>query len=157
MAYPPLDPDDCTMVRTIRIIGEYWTLLILREAFFGVTRFDHMQEHLGIARNLLTGRLSKLVEHGLLEKRPYRASGQRTRHEYFLSQKGQALYPALIALTQWGNQYTVPAGERPLTFVRRNTNDELQVKVLDTEGAEIQGIEEIRAIPWPNKQKQRPE
>jgi len=94
----------CPIARALDAVGEWWSLLILREAFFGVRRFDDFQAKLGIARNVLAARLKSLVATGLLEKRPLPDEGAR-RVEYRLTAKGKALRPVLLALAEWGNQW----------------------------------------------------
>ena len=94
----------CPIARALDLIGEWWTLLILREAFAGVRRFDEFQGNLGIARNILAARLKSLVAAGILEKRPLPEEGAR-RIEYRLSAKGKALRPILLALAEWGNTF----------------------------------------------------
>lgn len=103
--------ENCSIARTLDVVGEKWTLLILREAFYGVRRFADFHAAIGCARNLLSDRLATLVEHGVLDRRPYRDAGQRERHEYRLTDKGLDLLPAVVALMQWGDQYlSDPAG-----------------------------------------------
>jgi DNA-binding HxlR family transcriptional regulator len=95
---------DCSIARTLEIVGERWTLLIVRDALRGLHRFDQFQESLGIARNVLTDRLNRLVEVGILERVLY--SDKPERHEYHLTPKGQALSVPLAGLRQWGDEYT---------------------------------------------------
>src|SRR6266498_1598794 len=95
--------ENCSVARTLEIVGERWTLLVLREAFLGVRRFERMQHDLGIARNILADRLQKLVGQGILERRSY--TERPPRFEYRLTQKGIDLYPAIIALMEWGDRY----------------------------------------------------
>ena len=84
-------------------VGDRWTFLVLREAFFGTRRFTDLQSHLGIARNLLTDRLRRLVEDGLLERRQYQE--RPVRHEYRLTDKGRDLYPTIVALKEWADRW----------------------------------------------------
>lgn len=98
----------CSVARTVEVVGERWTMLILREAFLGVKRFDHIQRDLGIARNILSDRLGKLVDQEILEKRRY--SERPPRYEYRLTAKGRDLYPIVVTLMQWGDKYTAPGG-----------------------------------------------
>ncbi|MCP3853812.1 MAG: helix-turn-helix transcriptional regulator [Actinomycetia bacterium] len=93
----------CSIARTLDIIGDRWTLLILRNVFRGVRRFTLIQEDLGVARNLLSDRLSRLVDAGVLEKVPYQ--DRPVRHEYRLTPKGVELSPALVALMKWGDDW----------------------------------------------------
>lgn len=103
----------CSIARTLEVIGDRWTMLILRDAFRGVRRFDAFQGDLGIARNLLTDRLTKLVEHGVLEKQLYQA--HPPRYEYRLTRKGIDLSPALVALMRWGDKW-LAEGEPPVSL-----------------------------------------
>ena len=95
----------CAIARTMAILGERWTFVILRSAFTGARRFEDYQQGTKIARNILTDRLKTLVEHGILERRPYAEHPGRTLYEYRLTDKGLDLYPVLVSLMQWGNQY----------------------------------------------------
>jgi len=97
--------ENCSVQRTLDVIGEKWTLLVLREAFNGVRRFDDMRRHLRVSESVLADRLRTLVDAGVLETAPYQAPGQRSRREYRLTTKGFDLYPILIALLQWGDRY----------------------------------------------------
>jgi DNA-binding HxlR family transcriptional regulator len=99
---------DCAVARSLEVIGERWTLLIVRDAFYGVTRFSDFRDHLDIPRAVLTERLNLLVEHGILA-RTAAASG---RDEYALTEKGQRLWPIVRSLMAWGNEYYVPDGRR---------------------------------------------
>ena len=96
---------NCSVARTLEIIGEKWTLLVLREAYYGARRFGDLQARLGIARNLLTDRLATLVDAGVLDRVPYQEPGARTRNEYRLTPAGRELFPVLVALLQWGDAY----------------------------------------------------
>ncbi len=93
----------CSIARTLEVVGEWWTMLLVREAFNGVRRFDDFQARLGIARNVLATRLQSLVDHGILERRQYQDRPQR--FEYRLTPKGLALYPVLISLMVWGDTW----------------------------------------------------
>jgi DNA-binding HxlR family transcriptional regulator len=104
------DTANCSIGAAVRIIGERQTFLVLREAFNGVRRFDDMQRRTAIPRQVLSDRLARLVEEGLLRKVPYRDSGQRRRDEYRLTDKGLDLYPVLMALRTWGDRYMAPDG-----------------------------------------------
>jgi DNA-binding HxlR family transcriptional regulator len=93
----------CSIAATLEVIGDRWTILILRDAFRGVRRFEEIQHDLGIARNVLADRLGKLVDHGILAKRQYQ--DRPVRHEYRLTAKGVDLSPALVALMRWGDKH----------------------------------------------------
>src|ERR1700761_3568780 len=108
MRHTPFDTLQCPIARSLDRVGEWWSILILRDAFQGKTRFDHFQKSLGIAPNMLTRRLATLVEAGLLERRLY--SEKPPRHEYVLTQKGRDFRPVLVALLAWGNKHFAPEG-----------------------------------------------
>src|ERR671929_524192 len=105
MRHDDLAEMPCSIARSMAVLGERWTLVILREAFMRARRFEDYQQGTGIARNILTDRLNKLVEHGILERRPYAEHPGRTLYEYRLTDKGLDLYPVLVALMQWGDRY----------------------------------------------------
>jgi DNA-binding HxlR family transcriptional regulator len=105
---------DCSIASTLQVIGDRWTLLVLRDAFRGVRRFDDFAADLGIARNLLADRLGRLVEHGILAKVPYQE--RPVRHEYRLTAKGRDLSPALVAFMHWGDKH-LAADEPPVVLV----------------------------------------
>src|ERR1700748_1389387 len=100
--YSAYDSDTCSIARTLALIGDRWTLLVLREVPNGVRRFDELAAHLGIARNVLSHRLARLAQAGLVERTAYREPGARERHEYRLSTPGRELSPGLLALIDWG-------------------------------------------------------
>src|SRR5512140_1508372 len=103
---------NCSVARTLEVIGEWWSMLVVREAFNGVRRFDDFQAHLGIARNVLATRLQSLVEHGILERRLYQDRPER--YEYRLTEKGRDLYPVLITMMRWGDKWEAGAEGPPV-------------------------------------------
>lgn len=122
----------CPVARTLEIVGERWTLLIVREAFLGRTRFAAFRERLGVAPDVLTARLATLVEAGILERRPYRDGG-RTREEYLLTPAGRDLAPVLVALSDWGGAH-LPAVAHPASVPIDRTTGERVRAVLLTDG-----------------------
>ncbi len=112
----------CSIARTLEVIGEWWTLLILRDAFLGVRRFDDFQRDLGIARNILTDRLNSLVEHGILRRDRYQE--HPPRDEYRLTEKGLDLYPVLISLMGWGDRWTAGEAGPPIVLEHRGCGHE---------------------------------
>ena len=106
---------NCSIARTLDVIGEWWTPLILRDAFRGTTRFDDFQASLGMARSVLTARLAKLTEHGVLERTAY--SEHPPRYEYRLTEKGRALFPVIAALMQWGDTWAATEAGPPVLLV----------------------------------------
>ena len=103
------DSVNCAIGATVGILGERPSFLVLREAFNGVRRFDDMQRRTGMPRQVLSQRLARLVDEGLLRKVPYQESGQRRRTEYRLTEKGLDLYPVLVAMMEWGDKHEVGA------------------------------------------------
>ena len=97
--------ENCTVRRALAVLGDRWTVVVMREVFNGIRRFDDMRIRTSIPRQVLTGRLASLVSEGLLRREPYRAPGQRQRQEYKLTAKGLDLYPILVALNEWGSAY----------------------------------------------------
>ena len=143
---------NCSLAQTLEVIGERWTLLILRDAFFGSRRFQQFQESLGIARNILTVRLHRLVEEGILEKRP---TDEGERHEYRLTAKGLDLQPVLLAMTHWGDQHKPhPKGAR-LVFVERATGEPIaRMRVRSREGRPLEP-REVSVVVGPALQASR--
>lgn len=103
MRWEDLSDEPCSLARTLAVIGDRWTLLVLREAFLKVRRFDEFRENLGIARQVLTERLAHLVEEGVFAKALYQDNPPR--YEYRLTEKGLGLYPAILALVHWGDAH----------------------------------------------------
>jgi DNA-binding HxlR family transcriptional regulator len=102
--------DRCSLARTLEVVGARSTFLILREAFYGTTRFDDFAARVGVSESVAAARLRELVDEGLLEREAYREPGQRTRHQYRLTAKGADLLPALVALMQWGDRWLAEDG-----------------------------------------------
>jgi DNA-binding HxlR family transcriptional regulator len=113
---------DCSIAQTLEVVGEWWTLMILRDAFQGVRRFDDFQQDLGIARNVLTQRLQRLVSERILERRRYQT--QPERFEYRLTEKGIDLYPVLISLMRWGDRWAVGKDGPPLVLTHKSCGHE---------------------------------
>jgi DNA-binding HxlR family transcriptional regulator len=109
-------PETCSIGRAMEILGERWTFLILREAFYGVRRFSDMQRNLGIARNILSTRLQTLTRAGILERRRYQEEPER--FEYRLTDAGRDLYPAILAIMRWGDEHLV--GAQPPVVLRHS-------------------------------------
>jgi DNA-binding HxlR family transcriptional regulator len=119
---------ECPLSTTLQHVGEWWTLLILHDAFDGFTRFDEFQENLKISSSMLTSRLKTLVADGLLERRPYQSNP--TRHEYVLTDLGRSLRPVIVALAAWGNQRLDP-GQRSMILVDAESGQEVEPVVVD--------------------------
>jgi DNA-binding HxlR family transcriptional regulator len=137
---------NCSIARALEVVGERWTLLIVRDAFLGLRRFDEFQERLGIARNVLADRLNRLVDEGILERVRY--SERPGRFEYQLTRKGRDLVPALVSLGQWGDKYR---SEKPPTLLRRKSDRKLVVAALVPKGSDILRVEEVELAPGPGR------
>jgi DNA-binding HxlR family transcriptional regulator len=117
----------CSIAATLEVIGDPWTLLVIRDAFRGVRRFEQWQEKLGVARNVLAARLKTLVQHGVLEPRVY--SERPLRHEYVLTRKGKDLIPVLMTLHDWGSRHLYGAEGSGVGFVHKPCGHELETMV----------------------------
>jgi DNA-binding HxlR family transcriptional regulator len=135
---------NCSVARALEIVGERWTLLIVRDAFLGRRRFDEFQESLGIARNVLTERLTRLVEEGILERVRY--SERPERHEYHLTPKGRDLQIAMAGLRQWGDKYL---SEKPPRIMRRKSDRRPVIAAFVPKGTEVLHPDEIESVPGP--------
>jgi DNA-binding HxlR family transcriptional regulator len=113
----------CPVASTLEVVGERWTLLIIRDVFLGIRRFEDLQRDLGVARNILQVRLERLVEEGILVKRAYQQ--RPLRSEYRLTEKGADLWPVLVAMLQWGDRYALDGGDRPMVLQHRDCGGEL--------------------------------
>jgi len=123
-----LEDRECPLSSTLGLVGEWWTLLILHDAFDGYTRFDQFQENLGISSSLLTSRLKRLVARGLLERRQYQTNPPR--HEYVLTELGRSLRPVVVVLAAWGNARLAP-DQRSMVLVDAETGTEAEPVVVD--------------------------
>ena len=145
--------ENCTIRGTLEIVGEKWSLLVLREAFFGIRRFDDFHRVLGCARNLLSDRLAKLVDHGVLQRVAYQEPGKRSRHEYHLTEKGLDLQPALVALMQWGDRYAAsPAGPQAL-LTHRDCGEPIGLELVCAAGHTVESAREVTPLPGPGARK----
>jgi DNA-binding HxlR family transcriptional regulator len=141
------DRSRCSVAGTLAVVGEKWSLLVLREAFLGVRRFADFQRILGAPKAVLTDRLATLVESGVLARVPYQAEGERQRHEYRLTEKGLDLYPALVALMAWGDRYLAEDGVAPLELRHRDCGAPVRLALVCDEGHELAGARAVRASP----------
>lgn len=116
MEWLDVSTENCPVQSTLDLVGEKWTLLILRDAFIRVRRFDDFRRHLGLSDAVLADRLRKLVAADILTAVPYQQAGSRTRHEYRLTSKGRDLWPILMALRQWGETYAAAPKARSSTY-----------------------------------------
>jgi DNA-binding HxlR family transcriptional regulator len=124
----------CSVARTLQVVGERWTLLVLREAFYGMRRFEDFQRGTGAPRNVLTARLRTLVDNGILERVPYQEPGSRRRHEYRLTARGRDLFPALVAIMQWGDAHLAGPEGPPVVLRHRDCGAPLSAVLTCAEG-----------------------
>jgi DNA-binding HxlR family transcriptional regulator len=129
----PVAPSDCNLWKAFELIGDRWTLVILRSALYGVRRFDDFQAELEIPRSVLSSRLAALVEIRIMERREYREDRQRARIEYPLTEMGQALGLPFMAMTEWSDRW-IGDGSSPLTLRSRTTGQKLSVALVDERG-----------------------
>jgi DNA-binding HxlR family transcriptional regulator len=135
----------CSVAQCLDVVGDSWTMLIVRDAFAGVTRFDEFQDLLGMPRNTLQDRLTKLVRAGVLVKVPY--SEHPLRYDYQLTGKGRDLWPVLAAMRQWGDQHGLPAG--PVRMVHTGCGGAARaITVCATCGQPV-GPDEVAPVPAP--------
>lgn len=149
MEWLEYDTDNCSIQRTLDVIGEKWTLLVLREAFNGVRRFDQIRDHVGVSDPVLSDRLRKLVAAGVLEASPYREPGRRTRHEYRLTEKGLDLYPVMIALLRWGDRYCAHPSGPSVLVTHRGCDEPVEAVVECASGHRLDSPKDARAVPGP--------
>lgn len=132
----PVPVSACALAMAAEEIGDRWSLLILREAFYGVVRYEDMRADLGIPRSMLSDRLAKLVARGCLEKQPYRAAGDRRRDGYVLTEKGRGLAITFIALTRWSETFILGA-PGPIDIVDVDTGKPLDPALVDEDGTVV--------------------
>ena len=119
MKWNQLGEMDCPVARSLSILGDRWTLLIIRNALLNTKRFDDFHEQLGMTRHLLAERLNRLIEHGIMVKVPYQTTPKR--YEYTLTEQGKSLYPIILSLSEWGNQWLNPDQQYPqLHYLHKN-------------------------------------
>jgi DNA-binding HxlR family transcriptional regulator len=123
----------CNLARSFELIGDRWTLLILRSAMYGVCRFDDFQADLDVPRSVLSNRLAGLVESGIVERREYREEGQRARVEYPLTKMGRGLALPFFAMTEWGDKW-LGDGVSPLTLRSKTSGQKFAVALVDEHG-----------------------
>jgi DNA-binding HxlR family transcriptional regulator len=141
------DSQICSIAGALEVVGERWSLLIVRNVMLRLRRFDEMQDNLGIARNVLQTRLTRLVEHDVLERRLYQE--HPPRYEYRLTEKGLDLWPTIVALMQWGDRYAVPPEGPVVLLEHRGCGGAVdEHRVCATCGAKL-SVRDSRATPGP--------
>ncbi len=128
MRWDELEKETCSVARTLAVIGDRWTLMLLRECFMGVRRFEHFQARLGISRTIVRDRLKHLVEHDILERHRYET--HPPRYEYRLTDAGLALHPIMISIVQWGDAYRAEQSGPPLIRTHRSCGHRLDARLV---------------------------
>jgi DNA-binding HxlR family transcriptional regulator len=136
----------CSVAQCLEVVGEWWSMLIVRDAFLGVSRFDQFSERLGISRNILHRRLNHLVSNGVLRRVRY--LDHPPRYEYRLTTKGRDLWPVLTAMRQWGDRYAAPGGP-PLELVHRGCGRVCGAVMTCSACAKPVGPADVQAVPGP--------
>jgi DNA-binding HxlR family transcriptional regulator len=139
----------CSMARALDVVRSKSALLIMREAFYGTTRFDDFSQRTGISEPVTAARLAELVEDGLLAKQPYREPGQRTRLAYQLTDKGAELFPVLVALMEWGDRWLAPDGA-PVILTHQNCGEPVHVELRCAAGHEA-SVDELDLEAGPGR------
>ena len=139
-----LDTANCPIARTLDVIGDWWSLLIVRDAFLGKRRFSEFQKSLGLAKNILCVQLQKLVSHGVLTTGP--TSDGSAYQEYRLTEKGHSLYLVLVALRQWGERNLFEKGELDLLLVDRETGQPVKALELRSQDGRLLGPADLRTV-----------
>ncbi|CNH00959.1 putative transcriptional regulator [Yersinia thracica] len=127
--------EECPIARTLEILGDRWSLMIIRDAFDGIRRFGEFRNNLGLAKNILAGRLRDLVEHGILRVAP--ASDGSAYHEYVLTDKGRQLFPIIVSLRQWGEEHLFSAGEKHSILVDNLSGKPISKLAVSSQQGEI--------------------
>lgn len=146
---PGVGRSQCSIARTLTLLGQKWTLLILREALYGVSRFDDFRANLELPRPVLSDRLALLVTHGLLAREPYQDEGKRVRQGYRLTEKGADLLPALVALMQWGDRYLADSTGPAVLLAHKGCGANVRAELTCTSGHRIGSISELKAQAGP--------
>lgn len=134
---------DCSIARTLELIGERWSLLVIRDIFLGNRRFDQMHSSLGVARNVLASRLQRLLDEGIVERRAYQQKPER--HEYFLTEKGLDLWPVLVALIGFGDRH-LTAGEAPMRIEHKECGGRVNDRRICERCGEALEVRDARAV-----------
>jgi DNA-binding HxlR family transcriptional regulator len=141
------DSQLCSIARTLEIVGERWTLLIIRDAMLGMRRFEEFQESLGIARNVLTNRLSKLVDDGLLDRVSYQE--RPARYEYQPTSKAKDLLTAVLALMHWGDEHAEGPGGPPRIASHAECGGDVREQLVCTKCGTVPGPDAVDLLPGP--------
>lgn len=149
MAWTDYDSETCSIARAMPIVGERWTLLILRDIFQGVHRFDELQRHLKAPRDVLTKRLKTLADAGVIEKVAYQEAGSRQRYEYRPTPAGRELRPVLIALRDWGDKHLAGADGPPVAVEHADCGAAVHTRLVCEDGHVIEPATDLRSRVLP--------
>ena len=147
MRWEELDQQPCSLARTMAVVGDRWTLLVLRDCFLGVRRFDEFEKRLGVTRHVLSGRLKKLVEYGVLSRVPYQQ--RPLREEYRLTERGLELHPAIMALVSWGDRHMADARGAPVQHVHSSCGQIMRPITTCSQCGEAVGARDIQVQASP--------
>jgi DNA-binding HxlR family transcriptional regulator len=137
---------NCSVAQCLEVVGEWWSMLIIRDAFLGVCRFDDFQARLGVSRNILNLRLTSLVDAGVLTRAPYQE--RPARYEYRLTDKGRDLWPVLTSMREWGDRWAAPRGA-PLDLVHEGCGAVMHLRHTCSACGELTDASSVRAQPGP--------
>jgi DNA-binding HxlR family transcriptional regulator len=143
MRWQEIGETSCSIARCLSVVGDRWTLLILREAFLGTRRFEDFQRHLGVTRHRLADRLRRLVENDVLDRVPYQYRPQR--FEYRLTDKGRDLYPVIVALMRWGDRWMTGQEGPPVELVHRSCGHAMTPELMCPECGEALHLDDVQA------------
>ena len=147
MKWEDLAAEPCSVARTVAVIGDRWTLLVLRDCFLGVRRFEAFQERLGISRTIIAERLKLLVDEGVLAKIPYQ--DRPVRHEYRLTEKGLALHPVIMSIVNWGDRFYAGEAGAPLLHRHKACGHDFHPVMTCSECGEAVGPRDVEPHPGP--------
>ncbi len=134
---PPIDPASCSIIGAVAALGDVWSILVLRELFLGVHRFNDIQSDLGISRSVLAARLARLVELGVVRTVPYQEPGDRVRQEYRPTRKGVGLLPLLVTLKTWGDEH-LHLGVETVRITERESGEDVRLEFRTPSGKQVQ-------------------
>ncbi len=138
---------ECSIARSLELLGERWTLLVIRDVFNGKRRFEQIQQNLGVARNVLTNRLERLVEEEIFERRPYQE--RPPRYEYFLTEKGIDLWPTMVSLMAWGDKHLAGRDGPPVMIVHKRCGGLVNDRRICGRCGELLEARDARAVLGP--------
>lgn len=148
MRWSQIGKMNCSIARTLSIIGDRWTMMVLRDSFLGVRRFEDFQSDLGVSRRLLADRLRKLERHGILERRRYQENPPRD--EYRLTEKGLDLYPIIVSAARWGDKWTAGKSGPPIEFIHKHCGHKMTPTLGCSECREPVAARDVRWEPGPH-------